>query len=377
MRIYDGEHTVNQILEHCRVDTRGLEPNTPGVVEGVDIDMLNQRLKSINVPEIRRRRARLNIFSQEVLVSADPDRGVSFASCLMILAHYNIISDSKSLRLEEFLRRRYRLQRVEEEVRRRIVIGFFDTLYWSRQHRRKRELRNSARMVQIPTFAVPEIYVDDPDAGPTPRTDAFPADATAPSAGGGSPVSGISPKDASHPHAHRPGLSLDAAVVSPTSPSPTSPDAPSRHRGYSFTSSPTRSEGGGARLTPGPSPTMRPRRPSDVSDVSEPLAPFDGAGGRPSGERSPDRLGVPPSPGGGLSVGTSTGLDAGGAGGSVTTSGTRHRRQQSSVGSQHMTALEAFDNSAWGESIRKSFTVRRSGTKGRGRLASRMDRMDG
>lgn len=31
-------------------------------------------------------------------------------------------------RLEEFLRRRARLQRVEEEVRRRIVVGFFDTM---------------------------------------------------------------------------------------------------------------------------------------------------------------------------------------------------------------------------------------------------------
>lgn len=31
-------------------------------------------------------------------------------------------------RLEEFLRRRARLQRVEEEVRRRVVVGFFDTM---------------------------------------------------------------------------------------------------------------------------------------------------------------------------------------------------------------------------------------------------------
>lgn len=31
-------------------------------------------------------------------------------------------------RLEEFLRRRARLQRVEEEIRRKIVQGFFDTL---------------------------------------------------------------------------------------------------------------------------------------------------------------------------------------------------------------------------------------------------------
>lgn len=32
-------------------------------------------------------------------------------------------------RLEEFLRRRARLQRVEEQVRRQVVLGFFDTMY--------------------------------------------------------------------------------------------------------------------------------------------------------------------------------------------------------------------------------------------------------
>lgn len=31
-------------------------------------------------------------------------------------------------RLDEFLRRRARLQRVEEEARRRVVVGFFDTM---------------------------------------------------------------------------------------------------------------------------------------------------------------------------------------------------------------------------------------------------------
>ena len=35
---------------------------------------------------------------------------------------------NSSYRLEEFLRRRARLQRVEEEVRRRVVVGFFNTL---------------------------------------------------------------------------------------------------------------------------------------------------------------------------------------------------------------------------------------------------------
>jgi len=65
------------------------------------------------------------------------------------------------VRLEEFLRRRARLQRVEEEVRRRIVLGFFDMLYYSRQFKRRMELKKSARMTAIPQLDVPEILVDN------------------------------------------------------------------------------------------------------------------------------------------------------------------------------------------------------------------------
>lgn len=97
MRIYDGEHSVHRILEDCTVMRRNSEMSS-GVVDGVDLGKLARRLDTIPVQEIRRRRARMNIFYEEVLVSADLDRGISFTSCLMILAHYNVISDNKSLR---------------------------------------------------------------------------------------------------------------------------------------------------------------------------------------------------------------------------------------------------------------------------------------
>lgn len=64
-------------------------------------------------------------------------------------------------RLEEFLRRKLRLQRVEEEVRRRIVLGFFDMLYYSRQFKRHMETKRAGRMTAIPQLDVPEILVDN------------------------------------------------------------------------------------------------------------------------------------------------------------------------------------------------------------------------
>ncbi|KAI0829966.1 Ion transport protein-domain-containing protein [Hypoxylon sp. FL0890] len=164
MRIYDAEDSVHQILEDIRDDETSMRHSsiaTTSNLGGVNIQRLNQRLNEIDVQKVRERRRRFNIFYEEVMVSADPIQGISFTTVLMIMAHYKIISDSKSLRLEEFLRRRARLQRVEEEVRRRIVVGFFDTVYWSRKFKRHMEKKRSARMTAIPQLDVPDIFVDD------------------------------------------------------------------------------------------------------------------------------------------------------------------------------------------------------------------------
>lgn len=296
MRIYKGEHSVGGILEACRVETRG--PDSPGrVVHGVDLDKLSERISTINVAKIREQRRKLDLFYQEVLVSADQDRGINFTSCLMILAHYNVISDSKSLRLEEFLRRRARLQRVEEEVRRRVVIGFFDTCYWSREFRRRLDFRHSARMMAVPSFPVPEIYIDDQNAQ-TPSTEAFPT-----SAPGLSPMDGLRNPEAGASS----GLTTYPGL---------------RHRADSRGSSPSRSDRSDA------SPRPMPHRPS-LSDAG--------------GERWGHDGSISPIDGGSL--------------------GGRSRAGSSAVDRQN--TLEVFDSSAWGESIRRSFTLSRRSTRSR------------
>ncbi|KAI6865493.1 calcium channel-like protein subunit Cch1, partial [Hortaea werneckii] len=166
MRIYDGDFSVRALMEDCK-ETPTTTSTLPvdgaqGSIE-VDIGKLNRRLSEMPIDQIRRRRARMNTFYEEVLVSSDPDRGISFNALLMILAHYKVINDNKSLKLEEFLRRRARLQRVEEAVNRNIVVGFFDTLYWARRFRRAMEARKNARMTKVPQFGVPEIFVHGED----------------------------------------------------------------------------------------------------------------------------------------------------------------------------------------------------------------------
>ncbi|RSL68458.1 hypothetical protein CEP53_002571 [Fusarium sp. AF-6] len=178
MRIYDPEDSVGSILEDIRNETKLTHHSsiaTTSAFSGVDLDKLNQRLARLDVEKIRHKRRQFKTFYEEVLVTADPDRGISFTSVLMILAHYNIISDNKSLRLEEFLRRRARLQRVDDQVRRGVVLGFFDTLYYSRQFKKHMQRKHSARMTAIPRLDIPEILVendlsDDEGVGRAPRS---------------------------------------------------------------------------------------------------------------------------------------------------------------------------------------------------------------
>ena len=320
MRIYaGGDHSVGRILENCAVEVRGTESPPPGTVHGVNLAELNRQLRMIDVHDIRRRRQRMEIFYQEIIVSAHPDRGVNFTSCLMILAHYNVISDSKSLRLEEYLRRRARLQRVEEEVNRRVVKGFFDMMWWISKFQDRLNFRHSARMVQVPQFAVPEIFVDDQDA-PNEDTPA-----------------GVPPQD---PFTDEPitvgGSSHRRQASSPQrSGRPSLDTSGIRHRGDMHSRGPSISGERDTSLSPSASPylgaSLTPRHsPSHSAGMSGDLNwNLDGAN---TSSYSPNR-----SPTGGRSRATSN---------------------------VNQNVLDVFDNSAWGESIKRSFTMRRSGTRG-------------
>lgn len=98
MRIYEGDFTVKRILETCKSTPDDPEPPLGPVIEGVDLGKLNRRLSHIDVREVRRRRKMLSLFSEEVYVTAGISKMVSFTSCLMLLAHYKIIVDNRSLK---------------------------------------------------------------------------------------------------------------------------------------------------------------------------------------------------------------------------------------------------------------------------------------
>ena len=247
----------------------------------------------------------MNVFYQEILVTADPDRGISFTSCLMVLAHYNVINDTKSLRLEEFLRRRARLQRVHESIRRNVVIGFFDTMFWSRRFRREQNLRKNYRMAAPPQIPVPEIFVDDPDDTLGESEGTEPRDFT-------TPTTMPSPR-----HMTRSSVSsgFNARGLPPIDTTLRRRDSPTRG-GYS--DSPD--------LSPSATPGQSPSRMQSLDTFYQ----------------GPDRTPSPVTPRLG------------------------HSREGSAVSNlSAQGVLESFDSSAWGESIRRSFTMRRPRSQNR------------
>ncbi|OCT49834.1 Calcium-channel protein cch1 [Cladophialophora carrionii] len=282
MRIYDGDFTVRAIKEDCSIQP-GDPVRPPGrVVDGLDLDKLAERVNQIPVKEIQQRRARLNVFYEEVMLTADPDRGIPFTAVLFLLTHYNVITDSRSLRLQEFLRRRARLQRVQETIRRNTVVGFFDTLHWSRKFKKAVERRRSGRLAAPPSLPVPEIFIEDPDDNMEESSFTEPRDFT-------ESRQSYTPKK----------QSVNLPPIDTSLPSGSSLRSPS---------------------------------PIDGSPASSPIR---------------TRLG---------SVDTSY---HGATRSSPTTPTLSHSRQASNTGQlDGQGMMESFDNSAWGESIRRSFTTR-------------------
>ncbi|KIX07286.1 uncharacterized protein Z518_01939 [Rhinocladiella mackenziei CBS 650.93] len=283
MRIYDGDFTVRSIKEDCSVQPGDPIKPSGRVVDGMDLDKLAERIRQIPVAEIRQRRERMNVFYQEVMLTADPNRGIPFTACLFLLTHYNVITDSRSLRLEEFLRRRARLQRVQETIRRNTVIGFFDTLHWSRKFQRAMDMRRNSRLGAPPSVPVPEIFIENPDDNN---------------------IESTQPRD----------FTTTTPTYTPKKPSPSLPPIDT-----SFKATDTLRSAGSLSFdeSPGTSP-IRTRLGS--VDTSYP---------------GPTRS-------------------------SPTTPTLSHSRQGSTAsGISGQGVMESFDASAWGESIRRSFTTRR------------------
>jgi hypothetical protein len=182
-------------------------------------------------------------------------------------------------------------------VRRNVVVGFFDTLYWARRFRRAMDQKKQGRMATIPQFTVPEIFIDDEDI-----TNAKRVPHHSPS---GSSL--FTPAD----------TNTQGGLIRAPTPPHLDTNAAARSRANSIQQTPT---GSPTRGSPGASP-FSPPADADwqfATALSRPPSPLEELGPGPADSRS---------------------------------------RANSAVSAADV--LEVLDNSAWGESIRRSFTQRR------------------
>ena len=350
MRIYPPEYSWKKLVEQCRISSADANPfadSTKG--SDIDIHKLNSLLRDLPVDEIQQRRRTLEVFYQEILLSAKrTDRGIGFTDLLMTLAHYKIIDNNKSLRLEEFLRRRARLGIVDDEVRRKIVKDFISTIYHRTRFLRKQDSQRASRILTVPQLQVPEIFVEDED------------DSDRASTAGSARA--------------RPALTLTIppndeaawrASGTDARDTPTSAGLRNRTESFSPRESPTR-------------PSISPTRPSFQSQrsfqISPQLSPW-----RPSSSLPPSPLDFPSEfPAhdgilGGGDGGASPGAagDGGGVRRSLSPVAPRgsgaDAANRLSVGARRSTStrdvLEVLEDSAWGESMRRSMTGARRGTR--------------
>ncbi|KZF26376.1 calcium channel subunit Cch1 [Xylona heveae TC161] len=366
MRIYDGDFTVRRLLEDCKVPRGNKE--FVDLTDGLDLKMLARKLSKLPVDEIRRRRLQMNTFYEEMLVSADPDRGLSFTQVLMTITHYKVINDNKSLRLEEFLRRRARLQRVDEAVRRHIVIGFFDTIYWSRRFRHAIASRRYSRLTTVPQLNVPEIFVDAEDDTNAQREQAeYQLSQGQSESAMSSPIVSPSNVDWSRPFtsssdaaqaASQPGASIRARANSSPATGANGSGSAGGGSVYPFssqasgtgyfdgTSSPTSLHGGHFIGRDGSLDGPRSRGVGLNLSLDTNVGSNFGGGNwsRPSNDPHSPRSPIPSDRA--LSI-------------VPTPNDSRRGSNVTDVSAQEV--LDVLDNSIWGESIRRSFSVRRPG----------------
>ena len=139
VRLYPVEYSVPNLLRSTVP-----EPGTPakriatGAHYSVDVPKLRSQIAQIDYTKVRERRRQYVRLFNEAKMSAEPGRGISFTSMLLMLAHYKLIDDEKALQVDELLVRRAKMERVEDLVNLDRVRGLLRTIYWRRRFLRSR-----------------------------------------------------------------------------------------------------------------------------------------------------------------------------------------------------------------------------------------------
>ncbi|CAG8456859.1 12434_t:CDS:10 [Rhizophagus irregularis] len=184
VRIYDDEFLVPYLIKNSTVIVTHEEgplgqiwgtnkqKNSLIEVENLDIRKLERNLSKINTSQIYERRKIYNQIYQEALLSVEKDsdgneKGISFTNMLIMFAHYRLINDDQCLEIHEYIKRKEKLERVNDNVNKDLVKSLLRTIYWRKKFKMIRERRLRVERHSETTangIGVPRIMVNDSDA---------------------------------------------------------------------------------------------------------------------------------------------------------------------------------------------------------------------
>lgn len=147
MSIYESEFTISKLSSHLDLDYNSSNSRSSAELA----DTVTSRLRHLPISWIRARRKRLNFFFQEALFCADTVLGLNFSEVLKTVTFYRdvmyfanwreansvdierAIEAEDGVLLERFVKRRARLERVEEVASIERLRGWTETVYWRRR----------------------------------------------------------------------------------------------------------------------------------------------------------------------------------------------------------------------------------------------------
>ncbi|CAG8487610.1 8970_t:CDS:10 [Diversispora eburnea] len=154
-------------------------------VGNLDVRKLEQNLENISLSHVYRRKKIYDMVYHEALLSTEKDllgneKGISFTNMLLLLAYYKFASDDKCLEINEFVKRKLKLEKVKDSVHMDQVKSLLRTIYWQKKYKSLIEIKRAKERTTITSEKgfVPLIMVNNsPEAQstlPTLKIDTLP-----------------------------------------------------------------------------------------------------------------------------------------------------------------------------------------------------------
>lgn len=176
MRIYEGDWAVDELI-------RDHEIRASDDPYDVDLPALRKAMRTIPIRDMVNRRRAFDVLCEQLLLEANPDKGISFSQVLLAIPIYKMVDENKCFKLDAYLKRRIMLQQVEENLLKAKLLGFMEMVQLRRDFVEKSDKLGPFALAADTSSAtpgtkvsrvssgsrkniVPQIFISSEDTGP-------------------------------------------------------------------------------------------------------------------------------------------------------------------------------------------------------------------